>query len=107
MHASWRIYLLQAMITGGPLSHLRNFHGFLTNLVRHPPKHEPGGYVRGSSRLKSCRLFSSGPREIVYACDEFGEVSLLQRRSEYQVPLWSIFLKCLFAFSSCEKYYLR
>src|SRR5947209_11168666 len=57
MHASWRICLLQAMITGGPLSHLRNFHGFLTNLVRRPPKHEPGGYVRGSSRLKSAAFF--------------------------------------------------
>jgi len=43
--------LPQAMITGGPLPYYRNFHGFLTNLVRHPPKHEPDGYVRGSCRL--------------------------------------------------------
>jgi hypothetical protein len=31
------------MITGGPLPHLTNVHGFLTNLVRHPPMLVPVG----------------------------------------------------------------
>ena len=36
LNASWRIYLPQAMITGGPHPSLTNVHGFLTNLVRLP-----------------------------------------------------------------------
>src|SRR5258707_12264617 len=52
VRTSWRKRLSQAMIAGGPLPHLRNFHGILTNISRHPPGRENGRGVRE----ESCRL---------------------------------------------------
>src|SRR5947209_3257015 len=61
--------LSQAMIAGGPLPHLTNFHEILTYIPRRPPSRQNGRSVRRETSFAAVRSFRLFSENLVKLCE--------------------------------------